>query len=137
MLFIAVAIVGLADASYLTYEHYVNPFGGCTLGGCQEVTTSEYSVVFGSIPISLLGVFYYLTVLTGAILYWILEKETILKALSVFTISGLFASIYFVYLQIAVIGAVCPFCMLSALTSSLLFAVGMFYLWQTKKFSNK
>ncbi|QQS38403.1 vitamin K epoxide reductase family protein [Candidatus Woesebacteria bacterium] len=123
-----IALIGLVDAGYLTYEHYINPLGGCTLGGCQEVTTSKYSVIFGIIPLSLTGMLYYGLVLVLSVLSWLLEKERLLKIVSYFTFVGLLASIYFVYLQLIVLKSICPYCMLSACTSTLLCIVGVVFI---------
>lgn len=129
-----VSFLGLIDAGYLTYEHYAEIPLPCSNFACETVTTSEYSVLFGVIPLALLGVFYYLTVLCASVYVYLTENTKVLKAVSAFTGIGLITSIYLVYLQISVIQAICIYCMASAGTSTLLFVLGMVYL---QVFKNK
>ena len=131
-LFIVIGLVGLADASYLTYEHYA-PFPlPCSNFACETVTTSKYSVLFGVIPLSLMGVFYYITMILGSVFALVTKNEKLLKLLSLFTAAGFVTSLYLVYLQIFVLDAICIYCMISAGTSILLFIVGLVYLLKQK-----
>lgn len=123
---IIVSFIGFLDASYLTVAHYGGIDLTCTiLKGCEEVTTSEYSVIFG-VPLALLGVFYYLTVLLLSLIYFDTKNRFILKIIPPLTVAGLFASAWFVYLQLFVIKAICEYCMISAATSTTLFIFGIF-----------
>ncbi len=127
-----VAFVGFVDASYLTAEHVLGGTPACSiLEGCEVVTTSEYSTI-GPIPIALLGALYYLTVLIGAFLYIDKKNEKILKAVSYLPIAGAATSLGLVYLMIFVLDAICIYCMGSALTSTILFGVGLYILKKTK-----
>lgn len=136
-LFIVISLLGLADAGYLTYEHYA-PFPlPCSNFACETVTTSKYSILFNVIPLSLMGVFYYVTVLLGSIVTLSLKNERLLRLLSLFTIAGFMTSLYLVYLQVFVLHAICIYCMASAGTSTLLFVVGMVYLLRSKKVSEE
>jgi len=131
--FLFFSAVGFADATYLVVKHFS---GGPILcgdsGGCDVVTTSVYSTIFG-IPVALLGALYYLTVFLLVIGYIDKKKEQLLTLASWFTWAGLVASIYFVILQLFVIGDICRYCMGSAATSTLLFITGMVYLVMQKK----
>lgn len=123
---IIVSFIGFLDASYLTVAHYGGIDLTCTiLKGCEEVTTSEYAVIFG-VPVALLGVFYYLTVLLLGLIYFDTKKRIILKIIPPLTVAGLFASAWFVYLQLFVIKAICEYCVISAATSATLFIFGIF-----------
>lgn len=134
--FIAVSFIGFIDSSYLTVSHYSGIGVNCTLTeGCGEVTTSEYSKVFG-IPLALIGMLYYLTMLIGALLYFDTKNEKIIEVLRIFVWGGLLGSIYFVYLQLVVIQAICEYCMLSAVTSTLLFIFGLLTFKYIKPYSN-
>ena len=84
---------------------------------------SAYALFFG-IPVALFGVAYYLTIIISAIAYLDSKKEAFLIFLASFTIVGLLASAWFVFLQVAVIGALCIYCLASAVTSTILFALG-------------
>ena len=129
---IIVSFIGFLDASYLTAAHYAGFDLTCTiLKGCEEVTTSEYSVIFG-VPVALLGVFYYLTVFLLSLIYFDTKNRFILKIIPPLTVAGLLASAGFVYLQLFVIKAICEYCMLSAATSTTLFIFGIFVFKTTR-----
>ena len=132
IIFVVLALIGLVDAGYLTIKHYTNTIPPCTLQGCETVITSKYNEI-GGIPVALFGVIYYLDILTFGFLYLKTRKEQVLKIAAIMTPAGLIASIYFVYLQLYVIEAICQYCMLSAGTSTLLFIVGMYVLLKLNK----
>ncbi|GAB7020800.1 hypothetical protein JCM18750_36620 [Halostagnicola bangensis] len=84
--------------------------------------TSPWAYVFG-IPLATLGGFYYLTTI-GLALWWFDTRHPLLiKILTPITASGVVFSTYFVYLQLGVIGETCPFCMVSAAATVVLFAL--------------
>jgi uncharacterized membrane protein len=124
--------VGFADATYLTVEHYTSFSLPCTItNGCETVTNSAYSLMFG-IPVALLGSLYYVGMLLA--IYVILEfgVKRYLKYVAMASTAGFVFSLWFVYVQIFLIGAICQYCMISAFTSTLLFAASMKYLYDLK-----
>lgn len=122
--FIIVSFIGFLDASYLTIAHYTGLELRCSIfNGCQKVTTSEYSTVFG-FPVALLGVFYYLSILLLSLFYFDTKKKKILKYIMPLTAMGILASAWFVYVQIFALKSICQYCMISAGTSTLLFIFG-------------
>ena len=131
---IMVSFIGFLDASYLTIAHYTGLALRCSVfSGCDQVTTSPYSMILG-IPVALLGVFYYLTILLATLFYFDSKKSSLPRYIAWATCAGLVASIWFVYLQIFVIKAICQYCMISATTSTLLFIFGIIIL---KKYAKK
>lgn len=82
---------------------------------------------------ALLGVFYYLTMLALAVTFLDRRDKRVLRLASWLSIAGLVASVVFVALQLFVIEAVCLYCMGSALTSTLLFILGMIVLQKTPR----
>ncbi|WP_049889509.1 vitamin K epoxide reductase family protein [Natronolimnohabitans innermongolicus] len=95
--------------------------------GSIEVITSPWAYVLG-IPLATLGGFYYLTTL-GLTLWWFDTRHPLLiKILTPITASGVVFSSYFVYLQLGVIGEICPFCMMSAAATVILFALELMIL---------
>lgn len=117
-----IAFVGFADATYLTVEHYSNEVPPCTLGGCETVLTSSYAVVLG-VPVALLGAMYYLTVLISLFMFLDMKKDMFLRVPFVLTVIGVIASLWFVYLQLFVIHAFCPYCAVSGITTTILFVI--------------
>ena len=140
--FLIVAILGFADASYLTIEHYRGVIPPCSVTeGCEAVLTSTYSVIFG-VPTSLLGAIYYLAVSVGAFLY--IESKhgageikahhaAILKWTLMATALGFGMSLWFVYLQLFILHSICIYCMGSATTSTFLFIMAIVMLRRSSK----
>lgn len=126
IILLLVAVVGFADATYLTAKHYLDDPVTCSiLEGCETVTTSKYATLFG-IPIALFGSLYYLTSFFLLFLY----REGIKGVLNLFaalTVLAFLITLYLLYLQIFVLEALCLFCLGSATTSTLLF-FGALYL---------
>jgi len=125
IIFLIVSALGFLDATYLTIEHFRGSIPPCTIKGCEIVLTSEYAKIAG-IPVALLGSLYYLTLLILSVAYLDSKKDSIIRLASYFTIAGLAASLYFVYLMFFVIEEICQYCLVSATTSTLLFITGMY-----------
>ncbi len=133
---LAISPIGFIDATFLTINHYTGAIPPCSIvKGCEQVTTSVYSSVFG-IPIALVGALYYLTVIVGLILYLDTRRAQILKLVAWFTTVGFVASLGLVFLQLFVIRAICIYCMVSAATSTVLFIFGIMVLRRQLVFSS-
>lgn len=132
IIFLALGVAGFLDSGYLALESYRGSVPICTiLTGCQEVLASGYSKVAG-VPLSYLGVLYYSIVIAGSLLYLDIKNVKVLHALSGFTMIGILASVYFLYLQFFVIQALCIYCLFSAMTSTLLFINGLYIFIKTE-----
>lgn len=126
---IALALIGFGDALFLTVKHYQGgPIPCSILNGCDTVTTSIYSEIF-SIPISLLGVFFYLAVIILAGLCLDSKKRGPVKWLFGLAAAAFIVSIVLVYLQVFVIEALCLYCLISAALATLIF-IFSFSLWK-------
>ena len=124
--FIIVGFIGFMDATFLTIERYNRGILPCYIfEGCDIVTASKYSSVFG-IPISLFGAVYYVFIMLSAILYFDTKSEKVLKFLKYFPLAGFMASLGFIYLQLFVIKAICFYCIVSAITSTAIFISSIF-----------
>jgi uncharacterized membrane protein len=125
-IFMILGIVGALDAGYLTLKHYTRtPLGCSLLAGCDKVTTSEYAEIAG-IPVALLGLAYYLAIAGMAGLHIARGGRRAMAMLIMLSPVGFAASIWFVYLQVAVIGALCAYCIASAATSTGILIVGAY-----------
>lgn len=117
-----VALVGLADSAYLTIKHFTNEPVPCSLiEGCEVVLTSPYAEI-GGVPLAALGAAAYFVAFSLALLAAFGNRF----AWAIFTIQAVLMaafSIWLLYLQGAVIGAFCQFCLISAATSFLLFII--------------
>ncbi|CAM3815508.1 vitamin K epoxide reductase family protein [Alkalicoccus chagannorensis] len=121
-IFTAVAAIGWAVSVFLTGIHFwvlPLPAGFDVAGTPWAVMTSEWAYVMG-IPLAMMGAFYYLTVLLFSGLWFHTRHPLVLKVLTPITVIGVLSSAFFVYLQLFVIGAICPFCMVSAGATTIL-----------------
>lgn len=124
-LFGLVALIGWAVTVMLTAIHLfaipaIPP--DAPVQGSIEVITSPWAYVFG-IPLATLGGFYYLTTLGLTVWWFDTRHPLIIKILTPITASGVLASAYFVWLQLVPIGEICPFCMVSASATVILFGL--------------
>ena len=107
----AVAVGGVALAGYLTYVHYRPDVLICTgSGGCETVQESSYAEIAG-LPVALLGLLAYLTVL--GLVVWDSEVARLLAA--VIGLAAVGFAIYLVAMQAFVIDAWCVWCLVNDL----------------------
>lgn len=130
------ALLGLADATYLTILHYQNAIPPCSIAhGCETVLTSKYATVLG-IPIALLGVFYYFAVFIAMLLF-AQTKKTIWVILTCVATSITFViAIILIYIQAFILHAFCQYCLASEFIDTLLM-VFAWILLNTKNNSSK
>jgi uncharacterized membrane protein len=118
---LVIALLGFADASYLTIEHYQGVVPPCSVvSGCETVLTSSYSVI-GGVPVSLLGAVFYFVVLVGICAFLESKKTAPLKWALLCTVFGFLFSLWFIYVQARILDAWCLYCLGSAFTSTILF----------------
>ncbi len=123
-LFTGVALFGWTVSTFLTGIHFwALPLPeGIEAAGSMRVITSQWAYV-GAVPLALLGAVYYLAVVLAAGLWFQTRHPLILKLLTPVTGLGVLLSAVFVHLQLGPIGAICPFCMMSAGATVALFAI--------------
>jgi len=125
MLIPILCIIGLGVAGYLAYVEITQTAAVCgPVGDCNTVQQSEYARFFGILPIGVLGVIGYLVILV----FWILASAqnaqvADLSKLSMFALStfGIMFSMYLTFLEPFVIGAICAWCITSAIIMTILF----------------
>ncbi len=133
--FLTVAIIGFLDATFLTVKYYVGGSLPCALfHGCDIVTKSVYATIVG-IPIALMGALYYLIQTILIILALDTGQSKYVKVAGYYSFVGFSASLYFLYLQIFILKALCIYCIFSALSSTLLFVLGLMILRHTRRTS--
>lgn len=114
------SLLGLGDTLFLTIKHYEGtPLTCVILEGCDVVTTSSYSLLWG-IPLALFGVMYYTALFGLLLIFAIYELRFILKLIAVIAVAGFLVSLYLTYIQVFVIGAICIYCVLSAVFTTLI-----------------
>jgi uncharacterized membrane protein len=113
---LALALVGLCVAAYLTYVHYEDIKPVCGLGGdCQKVQTSQWSKA-GGVPVALLGLIGYALILASLFV----PGEAGRVAGAFLALIGFAFSAYLTYRELFSIDAICPWCVVSACLMTLL-----------------
>ena len=116
-------LVGLAIASYLSSVELRGELPNCgPLHGCEQVALSEYSRI-GGVPVAVFGVGLSLVLFTLAIAWWRTDDGRLLAGHYGLSLLGVVFEIYFTYLELFVIGAVCMWCALYAVSLLLRFVV--------------
>jgi uncharacterized membrane protein len=102
------AALGGGIAAYLLAVKLAGVAPACATGGCETVQRSRYSELVG-IPLSAFGLVLYLTLLASALSI----RETVRVAAAAVALAGAAVAVYLVYLQVAVIHAICQWCVAS------------------------
>lgn len=131
---ILLASIGLVDAVYLALIKFLDKPEMCLegVGNCWSVNTSPYSTIYG-IPVSIFGAMAYLVLIAIFVLEPKYPKyqDILIKLAFGITTAGFLFSIYLTYLELFVIHAICPFCVVSALLMTTLFIIYIFRLRET------
>jgi uncharacterized membrane protein len=101
------ALLGIGIAGYLTYLHYAGGSPYCIAGGggCEEVQESEYAKLAG-IPVALLGIVAYSALFVTAIVPGPISAS----AGAGLALAGVVFSAWLLYAQLALIEALCQWC---------------------------
>lgn len=114
------AVVGLVLAGYLAVVELSQQSAVCgPIGDCNLVHQSPYARIAG-IPVGLVGVAGYLTILGAWMLNHIRDWQIARQLLVGFVLVGTLVSLYLTFLEPFVIGATCLWCLLSAITMTTL-----------------
>ena len=103
-----VALAGAAVAAYLVYARYTHTQIACTTGGCETVQHSKYAKLAG-VPVAVLGLAAYLAIFATALSVRV-EAAAVGAAIA---LGGLAFAIYLIVIQVAVIDAICQWCLAS------------------------
>ncbi len=124
-------VIGLAIAGYLTIVAFqgVLPFCG-PLKGCEQVANSEYARI-GGIPVAAYGVVLSISLLVLAIAWMRSGRVELLAAHYGLSLVGVIFEIYFTYLEVFVIGAVCIWCASYGVSLVARFVVAL-YIWRRR-----
>jgi uncharacterized membrane protein len=114
---LALTLIGLGVASYLTYVHYAGIKPACTAGeSCTKVQTSQYSKL-ADVPVALIGLIGYVAILASLLAP---ENETSRFAMVALTVVGFGFSAYLTGRELFSIHAICEWCVSSAVIMTLL-----------------
>lgn len=124
---IALAIIGLLVSIYMTiYSITANDNMCIGSKDCSIVNASRYSKING-IPVALIGVVGYAAIIG---IHWLERRNDFFEAngsMILFGISliGFLFTLWLVYVEIALIKALCPFCIASQIAMALIFILSV------------
>jgi len=124
---IALALLGLAVSIYMTIFKLTDNEKMCIgNGGCSKVNSSVYAEMYG-IPVAVFGVGGYAVI---AALLFMEEQNKFLKQNGTMVVFGLalfgfLFTLYLIYVELALIHALCPFCVTSQITMTILFILSI------------
>lgn len=104
----ALSALGAAVAAYLVVAHLTNSTVACVTGGCATVQGSRYAELAG-VPVAALGLAGYLVLAASAAF----RSELARVVGAVAALGGFVFAIYLVWVQVAVLDAICQWCLTS------------------------
>ena len=102
------ALAGAGVAGYLVWVRETGATLVCATGGCGTVQSSQYAEVAG-MPVALLGLVGYVVLLVSALV----AGETARVVQAAIALGAVLFSTYLLYVQVALIGEVCDWCLVS------------------------
>jgi uncharacterized membrane protein len=116
--------LGAAIAAYLTVTHLTQSTVACLTGGCETVQSSRYAELAG-VPVAALGLAGYVALaLTAAF------RGDLWRAAGVaLALGGLGFAVYLIYVQVAVLDALCQWCLASDAVLALLVVATVARAW--------
>ena len=124
---IALAVLGVLVSAYMTVYKLTENNSMCLgSGGCASVNSSVYSEVRG-VPVAVIGVGGYLSIL---VLLLTENRNPFLRKNGTMIVFGLalvgfLFTLYLIYVELALIHALCPFCVTSQITMTILFVLSV------------
>jgi uncharacterized membrane protein len=124
MIVAALALAGIFISLYLTlYKIGVIGELSCSIGSCETVNLSKWSSFLG-LPVAAWGLFFYIDVFAIALVGTMprFENEPLFSlVLTAEAVVGVLFSAWLTYLELAVIHAICIWCVTSAVVVTLIF----------------
>jgi len=113
---VAVALIGLGIATYLTIVHYAGGAPVCAIAhGCATVQKSRYAE-FAGVPVAVLGLLGYVALLVSLAR----DTEAFRTAAAFIAIAGAAFSGWLTYVEVFKLHAICIWCVGSAICMALL-----------------
>jgi uncharacterized membrane protein len=136
---LALAIIGIADTVYDSYAICAGHLLWCPppIDGCNTVASSPYSRILG-VPLGNPGFIYYFHMFGLAAL---LAFDPFSRALRfgalLYALFGVFSPIYFMFVQVTFIHAVCSYCLISAVLTLLLLVTAFMHFRATHMIADR
>ena len=124
---VVLVVLGLLVSIYMTIYKLTNNDKMCIgNGGCSVVNNSKYSEIYG-IPVALVGVGGYLAILALLLLENRNDHMRANATLYIFGVAliGFLFTLSLIYVEIALLKALCPFCVTSQTVMTLIFILSV------------
>jgi uncharacterized membrane protein len=124
---VALVIIGLLVSIYMTVYKLTSNDAMCLgSGDCSSVNASKYSEVYG-IPVAVLGIVGYAAILGVHVLEnrGAFFKQNATLLIFGMALTGFLFTVYLIYVEIALIKALCPFCVASQVAMTLVFVISL------------
>jgi uncharacterized membrane protein len=124
---VALAVLGLLVSIYMTIYKVTSNNAMCLgSGDCSTVNASRYSEVNG-IPVAVFGVLGYLAILAT---HYFENRNRFFKQNSTLMIfgmalTGFLFTVWLIYVEVAILKALCPFCVTSQTAMTLIFMIAV------------
>ena len=124
---VALVILGLLVSIYMTIYKFTGDDGMCLgSGDCHTVNASKESEVKG-IPVAIFGIGGYLAIL--AVLYFENSnrffKQNATLMIFGMSLTGFLFTVWLIYVEIALLKAICPFCVTSQVAMTIIFILAV------------
>lgn len=128
------AVIGFFIALYVFWGYVRQSSILCLNSGCEIVRKSPYSYIFG-IPIPGIGLVGYIGIIILAFSRTLFSSKKLLYILVGIAGFGFLLTAYFTFIEVFVIGAVCMWCVISAviMTSIFIFSLMSFRQYETNR----
>ena len=134
MIIAALSLGGVGLATYLAmYKLGLIGTLACTIGSCETVNLSKYATLAG-VPVAVWGLGFYVSLFLVALAGTtdrFVNAEWVSHVLLAMTAWGVLFSGWLTYLELAVINAICMFCVISACLVTVLFFLSLRE-WKTR-----
>ena len=123
----ALVVLGLAVSIYMTIYKVTSNNAMCLgSGDCSTVNASRYSEVNG-IPVAIIGVLGYLAILAT---HYFENRNRFFKQNSTLMIfgmalTGFLFTVWLIYVEVALLKALCPFCITSQTAMTIIFIIAV------------
>lgn len=120
-------VIGLLVSVYMTIYKLTENNAMCLgSGDCSTVNASKYSEIYG-IPVGAVGVLGYAAILA---LHLFENRNKFLRQnglLFIFglALTGFLFTLYLVYVEFAILKAICPFCLTSQISMTIIFIISV------------
>jgi uncharacterized membrane protein len=124
---VVLVVIGLAVSIYMTIYKVTSNDAMCLgSGDCSTVNASRYSEVYG-IPVGSIGVAGYFAIL---LVHWYERRDKFFEkngTMFIFgmALTGFLFTLYLIYIEFAILNAICPFCLTSQISMTIIFIISV------------